>query len=147
MKNLKKAATLLVALVMVGFGSAYAQEAGDKAAGVNLSTGTGNDLTNFGIGVKFKYNVAQVGPGIIRGEGAFTQFFKSEFGGDMKGSGVYGKMYDLSLNAHYLYPLMENKLSVFPLVGISLMGDNFEEWGCLKSTQMTQVTQIFAYNK
>jgi opacity protein-like surface antigen len=113
---------IVIALVTVGFGT-YAQETGEKAAGGNLAVGTGNEFTNFGIGVKFQYNAAQAGPGIIRGEGTFTQFFKKEFGGDMKGSGIYGKMYDLSLNAHYLYPLIKNKLNVFPLVGVSLMGE------------------------
>jgi opacity protein-like surface antigen len=104
-----KVATLVVALVMVGF-NAYAQEAGEMAAGGNVGVNIGDGVTNFGIGGKFQYNVAKVGTGIIRGEGAFTYYL-----GDFS-------FWDLSVNGHYLIKLPTPKLAVYPLAGLSIVG-------------------------
>ena len=102
-----KVAMLLVALMVVGFGSAKAQEAGDMAAGVNLGISTGSSVTSFGVGGKFQYGITKD----IRGEGSFSYFL-----GDFK-------YWDLSVNAHYLIgiPSVE-KLKVYPLAGFSLVG-------------------------
>ena len=105
-KNVLKLATLVVALVMVGF-SAYAQEAGEMAAGGNIGISAGNGVTNFGIGAKFQYNVTKQ----IRGEGSFTYYL-----GDFN-------YWDLSVNAHYLIGIPSvPKLNVYPLAGLSLNG-------------------------
>ena len=102
-----KAAMLVIALVMVAFGSAKAQEAGDMAVGGNLGISTGSSVTSFGVGGKFQYGITKD----IRGEGSFSYFL-----GDFK-------YWDLSVNAHYLIgiPSVE-KLKVYPLAGLSLVG-------------------------
>ena len=105
-QNWFKVATLSVALAMVGFAGANAQEAGDKAVGANIVMGMGNDFSHTGLGAKFQYNVTKP----IRGEGSFTYFFaKDEI-----------SAWDLSVNAHIL--LSSEKVNVYPLAGISLLG-------------------------
>lgn len=99
-------ATIAVALVMVGF-SAFAQEAGEMAAGGNIGVAVGDGVTNFGIGAKFQYNVTKQ----IRGEGSFTYYL-----GDLN-------FWDLSLNGHFLIGIPNQpKLNVYPLAGLSLNG-------------------------
>ena len=105
-----KVAMLVIALVVIGFGSAKAQEKGEMAAGVNLGISTGSSVTSFGVGGKFQYNVAKVGSGTIRGEGAFNYYL---------GDGGY---WDLSVNGHYLISLPVPKLAVYPLAGLSIVG-------------------------
>jgi len=102
-----KVAILTVAFVMVGFCSAFAQEAGDKAIGTNFVVGVGNNFTNMGIGAKFQYNVIKP----IRGEGSFTYFFSKD----------EVSFWDLSVNAHYVLSVME-KVNVYPLAGLGLVG-------------------------
>ena len=105
-KNVFKVATVIVALVMIGF-SAYAQEAGEMAAGGNIGISAGEGVTNFGIGAKFQYNVTKE----IRGEGSFTYFL-----GDFN-------YWDLSVNGHYLTGIPNVPLlKVYPLAGLSLNG-------------------------
>ena len=106
-RNWFKVAMFVIAFVMVAFGSAKAQEAGDMAAGVNLGISTGSSVTSFGVGGKFQYGITKD----IRGEGSFSYFL-----GDFK-------YWDLSVNAHYLIgiPSVE-KLKVYPLAGLSIMG-------------------------
>jgi outer membrane protein X len=123
---LKVLAIALIALVMSGF-SAFAQEAGDKAVGINLGIGTGNvdkvfeeNLTNIGIGAKFQYNLTAP----VRVEGAFNYYFKKDYLniiGDI--SLLKVSMWDLGVNAHYLFPVID-KVNVYPLVGIGVAGYN-----------------------
>jgi outer membrane protein X len=102
-----KVATLAVALV-ISFG-AYAQEAGDKAAGAHIVVGVGDEFTNIGIGAKFQYGIT----GNIRGEGSFTFFPKKD------GLG----MWDISINGHYLIGIPTvPSLKVYPIAGLGLMG-------------------------
>lgn len=91
--------TLVVALVGVG---ASAQVKGEKAVGVNLSYGT--EISNLGIGVKGQYNFTDA----IRGEASFDYFLEKD--------GM--KMWDINVNAHYLFPLAD-KIKVYPLVGLT----------------------------
>lgn len=90
---------LCVALLSVG---AFAQVKGDKSVGLNLSYGT--EISNLGIGVKGQYNFTDA----IRGEASFDYFLKKD--------GL--KMWDININAHYLFPLAE-KFQVYPLVGLT----------------------------
>jgi outer membrane protein X len=96
--------------------SARAQEKGDMAVGASLTVGTGNDFSNFGLGAKFQYNV--INP--LRLEGAFTCFLPKDR--DL-GTGMEGRtgMWDLSVNAHWLFPVA-SKITVYPLAGLSLLG-------------------------
>ena len=116
MKRYFERVAILLALVMVGFGSAYAQEAGDIAVGVNVlftpgwvneARGAGDPKSNnVGFGAKFQYNVSTP----IRVEGAFALLPS----GDRLG------MWNLFVNAHYLIPVMK-KLNVYPVAGLGLM--------------------------
>ena len=91
--------TLVIALVGVG---AFAQVKGDKAVGINRSYGT--EISNLGIGVKGQYNFTDV----IRAEASFDYFLEKD--------GL--KMWDINVNAHYLFPIAE-KIKVYPLVGLT----------------------------
>ncbi|MDR1680648.1 MAG: porin family protein [Prevotellaceae bacterium] len=115
MKVLQKMAMMLT-IVAASAVTVAAQEKGDMAAGVNFAVGMGDELTNFGFGAKFQYNV--IAP--LRLEGVFTYFLP-------KTEGVEGiaesktSMWDLSVNAHYLFPLGE-KVAVYPLAGVGILG-------------------------
>lgn len=93
---------MLVAVVMIAsVGSAFAQK-GEMAGGLNLSYGT--EISNLGIGVKYQYNVTNP----IRLEGSFDYFLEKD--------GL--KMWDINVNAHYLFPVAD-KFNVYPLVGLT----------------------------
>jgi outer membrane protein X len=116
MKKCFERVAILLALVMAGFGSVYAQEAGDMAVGANIvftpgwveeSRGPNDPKSNAGgFGAKFQYNVTTP----IRVEGAFTIFPSSDKLG----------MWNLFVNAHYLVPVVK-KLNVYPIAGLGLM--------------------------
>lgn len=89
---------MCVALVSV---CAFAQK-GEKAVGVNLSYGT--EISNIGIGVKGQYNFTDA----IRGEVSFDYFLEKD----------YLKMWDINVNAHYLFNVAE-KIKVYPLAGLA----------------------------
>lgn len=90
---------LIISLVSV---CSFAQVKGDKAVGLNISYGT--EISNIGIGVKGQYNFTDA----IRAEAAFDYFLKKD--------GM--SMWDINLNAHYLFPVAE-KIKVYPLVGLT----------------------------
>ena len=92
----------LALIVMLASISSFAQVKGDKAVGVNLSYGT--EISSIGIGVKGQYNITDV----IRGEASFGYFLEKD--------GM--KMWDINVNAHYLFPVAE-KIKVYPLVGFT----------------------------
>lgn len=102
----------MVAIVMMASVSVMAQK-GEMAGGLNLSYGT--EISNLGIGVKYQYNVTNP----IRLEGSFDYFLEKD--------GL--KMWDINVNAHYLFPVAE-KFNVYPLVGLTyancgVSGDGF----------------------
>ena len=82
--------------------SAFAQEKGDVAAGVNVSYGT--EISNVGIGVEGQYSITNK----IRAELGFDYFLKKD----------YTKMWDLNLNFQYLFPLGD-KFDIYPFVGVT----------------------------
>lgn len=116
MKRYFERVAILLAVVIVGFGNAYAQEAGDMAVGANIiftpgwveeSRGAGEPKSNSGgFGAKFQYNITTP----IRLEGAFTFLPSSDKLG----------MWDVFVNAHYLIPIMK-KLNVYPIAGLGVM--------------------------
>lgn len=93
-------------LALIGL-CASAQEKGDMAVGLNLGVApcleSGADLTNFGIGAKFQYNVTNP----IRVEADVDYWFKN------KGVDIF----DVTANVHYLFNV-GTKCKVYPLVGI-----------------------------
>ena len=84
-----------------------AQEKGDMAVGGNLSYGTKNSFSNFGIAAKFQYNFTDA----LRFEPSATYFFKKD----------YTSMWDINANLHYLFPVAE-KFIVYPLAGVTMVG-------------------------
>ena len=87
--------------------SVSAQTKGDMAAGVNISYGTKDGFSNFGIGGKFQYSFTNA----LRIEPSATYFFKKD----------YTSMWDINVNLHYLFHVAD-KFTVYPLAGLSLVG-------------------------
>lgn len=108
---MKKILVFLVCLCAC-IATSYAQQ-GESALGVNLNYG--ND-TNFGLGVKYRYNLSDH----VRIEPAFNYYFKHD----------YISMWDLNANFHYLCPVAEN-VTVYPLAGIGYANAtaHLKDWG------------------
>ena len=116
MKNYFERVAILLTLVMVSFGSVYAQEAGDMAVGLNIVLTPGwveesrkadeAKSNSGGLGAKLQYNITNP----IRIEGAFTFLPSSDRLG----------MWDIFVNANYIIPV-SNKFNVYPIAGIGVM--------------------------
>ena len=108
---------LTLAVALISF-CAQAQVKGDVGVGLNLSYGT--EISNMGIGVKGQYNFTDA----IRGEVSFDYFLKKDA----------MKMWDVNVNAHYLFPVAD-KFKVYPLAGLtyancsSSISDEMKEMG------------------
>ena len=102
-----KRMTIAIIAVLVMSMTAYAQEQGSMAVGGNLVFGSGNSYTNVGFGPKFQYNITDP----IRLEGSYTYFLKKN----------NASMWDVSANAHYLFPINE-LITIYPLAGLSMIG-------------------------
>ena len=96
---------LFVALLSVG---AFAQK-GEQKIGLNLNYGT--EISNMGLGAKYQYGITDA----IRLEGSFDYFFKKD----------YLSMWDINVNAHYLFPVAE-KFKVYPLVSLTYTNWKFD---------------------
>lgn len=118
--NFFKRASLFVMIGIAMAMNVNAQEKGDMAAGAHIAYGTGDSYSNFGLGAKFQWNIIKQ----LRLEPSFTYFLKKD----------YVSMWDLSLNAHYLFPIGDN-LRVYPLAGVGMLGSkasvsvDLGEWG------------------
>lgn len=93
--------TLCIALVSL---SVSAQK-GENNIGAQVLYGT--DASNFGIGLKYQYNITDA----IRLEAVGDYYFETD--------GF--SMFDVNINGHYLFHF--SKFTVYPLVGI-----NFTHW-------------------
>lgn len=107
---------LLALALFIGMGIQAQSVKGDLAAGANVSYGTKDGFSNFGIGAKLQYNLTDA----IRIEPSATYFLKKD----------YINMWDVNLNAHYLFPVAD-QFTVYPLAGVGLVGikaeyDGFE---------------------
>ena len=84
-----------------------AQTKGDKAVGINLGIApcleSGSNVTNFGIGAKFQYNVTNP----VRLEADLDYWFKD------KATDVF----DISANIQYIFHI-GSKVNVYPFVGL-----------------------------
>ena len=98
---------LVTALIIMSI-SASAQK-DEKAAGINLSYGTEHKA--LGIGIKGQYGITDA----IRAEASFDYFLKKD--------GL--SMWDVNLNAHYLFSLTD-KLKVYPLAGLTFTNWKFD---------------------
>jgi len=109
MKKVIKMAIFAIAVAMSI--PAVAQQQGDKAVGGNLLIGTGNSLTNVGIGVKFLYNVTDP----IRLAGEYDFFPKKD----------YVTWWDFSVYGHYLFSVAD-QVVVYPSVGLGVVGSKVD---------------------
>ncbi len=98
--------------MLIGVATASAQEKGEMATGLNFAIGMGDSYTNYGLGAKFQYNVIDY----LRIEPSFTYFFEKD----------NIDCWDVSLNAHYLFPLIDDDLYLYPLAGIGVYGSKVE---------------------
>lgn len=92
---------VLMSFIALGTSSVFAQK-GEKSVGVNFNYAT--EISNVGIGAKFQYSITDA----IRTEASFDYFLEKD--------GL--KMWDINLNAHYLFPVAD-KFKIYPLVGLT----------------------------
>ncbi len=99
---------LLLAAVMC-FSVANAQK-GEMGVGANVNFGFGytGGYSNIGVGLKYQYSFTDH----IRVEPAFTYYFKKD----------YISMWDAMANVHYVFHLANDKLNLYPLAGLGVMG-------------------------
>ena len=101
-----KKVILALCIGLIGAVSAFAQE-GRMAAGLNIgvapSLESGMSVTNFGLGLKFQYNITDP----IRVEADVDYWFKSK----------EISVFDISANVHYLFNVTD-KFKIYPLIGI-----------------------------
>lgn len=110
---MKKILAITLAIVL-GASAAMAQAyKGDVAAGVNLNYGS--KIENLGLGAKFQYTIIDH----LRAEVGFNYFFKKN----------YESMWDANLNAHYLINVYQEKLYLYPIVGLNFSSLSFDEKG------------------
>lgn len=95
-----------VAMMVIVAMPASAQK-GAQSAGVQIVFGSGEGISNTGVGLKYRYNVSNP----LRLEGAFTYFFEKNT----------WTMWDLSINAHYLFDVAP-RLTLYPLAGLGILG-------------------------
>jgi outer membrane protein X len=116
----KTATVVMVAIAVCGGTVSAQQKKKDVAIGANINLGTGDDLTNFGLGAKAQYNILDP----LRIEASFNYYFPKKLGGfdildDAASASWKISTWDLNMNAHYLFPLME-WLNAYPIGGVGL---------------------------
>ena len=93
-----------VCLLMLGMGVGSAQvQKNETAAGVNLVYGS--RIESMGIGARFQYGILDQ----LRTEVGFNYFFEHK----------HNSCWDVNINAHYLLNVWNQKLYIYPLVGIN----------------------------
>ena len=107
---MKKVLTIVCAAIM-GIASANAQaEKGDFAAGANIVYGS--EIKNMGVGVRFQYTPLEH----VRAELGMNYFFQKD----------YVNMWDINLNAEYLINVYNQRLYLYPIVGVSFAKASFD---------------------
>ena len=100
---MKKILTLICALVLgMGVSQAQVHEA-QTAVGANLVYGT--EIKSPGVGARFQYGILDQ----LRTEVGFNYFFEHK----------HNSCWDVNINAHYLLNVWNQKLYIYPLVGIN----------------------------
>lgn len=105
---MKKIILLALAITM-GMGVAMAQK-GQMAAGGNILYGS--EINSIGLGAKFQYGILEK----LRGEAGFNYYFPN--------NGFH--MWDLNLNAHYLFNIAD-KFSAYPLAGLTVVNKSYTD--------------------
>lgn len=104
---MKKYLFMLATAFLCSWTAQAQTEQGAMAAGGGLTMGFGDSYTNFGIGVKYQYNVIDR----LRLEPSVNYYFKKD----------YMDMWDLGVNAQWLCPIYEG-IYAYPLAGIGVTG-------------------------
>lgn len=107
---------IFIFAVMCSFAAANAQQKGSMAVGINLGMGLsydeitydGGSFNNYAIGAKFQYSLTDK----IRLEPALNYYLEKD----------NVSMWDAMVNAHYLFPMLESKVNVYPLAGVGMYG-------------------------
>ena len=100
---MKKILTLICALVLgMGVSQAQVHEA-QTAVGANLVYGT--EIKSPGVGARFQYGVLDQ----LRTEVGFNYFFEHK----------HNSCWDVNINAHYLLNVWNQKVYIYPIVGIN----------------------------
>lgn len=121
--------TVAIAMLALGNTTAKAQVQGEMGAGVNFVIGTGDDYTNYGLGVKYQWTFIDN----MRLEPSFTYFFKK----DMISS------WDLTANVHYMFDVVP-MLQAYPIVGVGMT--NYHRDYDILGLQEKQDNTKFAFN-
>lgn len=108
----------IVAVMAVLGICAYAQQ-GEKAIGVNIGIAPGledgPDPTNFGLGVKFQYNITDP----VRLEGDLDYWFEDK----------HVSIFDIAVNAQYLVGV-GSSFTIYPLAGLGYANVDAYGHGC-----------------
>lgn len=121
-------AIAFVATIAAG-NTARAQVQGEMGAGLNFVIGTGDDYTNYGMGIKYQWTFIDN----MRLEPSFTYFFKK----DMISS------WDLTANVHYMFDIMP-MLQAYPIAGVGMT--NYHRDYDILGLQKKQDNTKFAFN-
>ncbi|MBR6248754.1 MAG: porin family protein [Muribaculaceae bacterium] len=107
---MKKLLTLVCAALLT-CGAMWAQtEQGVAAVGGKILYGSG--IENMGLGAHFQYNVWDQ----IRGEVSTNFFFKKH----------HSNWMDVNVNGHYLIPVYQDKVILYPLAGLNYTMVNYK---------------------
>lgn len=107
MKRIFTIIAIVAASVMVGSNTANAQIRGEMGAGLNFEIATGEDYTNYGLGVKYQWTFLDN----MRLEPSFTYFFKKD----------NISSWDLTANLHYMFDLSP-MMNIYPILGMGMTG-------------------------
>lgn len=94
-------------MAFIGLGVS-AQSKGEMAAGLNLAYGTSDGINNLGIGAKFQYNFTDA----LRIEPSANYFFRNNF----------ISLWEANVNAHWIFKFVDDKLGVYPIAGVTVLG-------------------------
>ena len=93
-----------VCLLMLGVGVSNAQvHQGETAAGITLSYGS--EIESLGLGARFQYGILDQ----LRAEVGFNGFFEHD----------HTSCWEVNINAHYLLNVWNQKVYIYPIVGIN----------------------------
>ncbi len=101
-----------ILLAFIGLAHTWAQN-GTNAFSVGANVVYGSLSDNLGLGVRVQYTLLNN----LRTEAGFNYFFKND--------GV--SLWDINLNAEYLFGLLDNKLYLYPIAGLSFAHTNADK--------------------
>lgn len=129
MKKILTIIAIAAVAIMAAGNDAKAQVQGEMGAGLNFEIGTGEDYTNYGIGLKYQWTFLDN----LRLEPSFTYFFKK----DMISS------WDVTANIHYMFDVVP-MLQAYPIFGVGMTNlyRDYEVLGLEESDTDTR----FAFN-